>query len=296
MMDSAVVMLPSRPSPMVIPASVQQFLGDDEFVGLNPPEAASIVYYLERRHMFGDLKIEIYDSAGAKLAEYPGGKRRGINRVAWPMRLRGPRVPPATSLVAAPGAFMGPRVPEGTYRVRLVKGRDSYESSVTLVPDPRDRSTPEDRALQDRSAMRLYRVLGRLAYVVDGLLSLRDQARERADSLGGRNRLARRLAAYADRLDAFRSTLVSTSEAGRMGGEEKLREELVDLYGAVNGYEGRPTGSQLERADVLEGQVVAAERRLAELTGSDLAALNRELVRRDLPPLALLSREEWEKQ
>lgn len=230
------------------------------------------------------------------MATYPGGKRRGINRVAWPMRLKGPKVPPATSLVFQPGAFMGPRVPEGTYTVKLVKGNDGYDGEVTLVPDPRSTSTPEDRALQDRAALRLYEILGRLTYVVDGVIDLRDQARNRAEALGGRDRLARRLTRYADKLDAFRESLVATSEAGRMSGEERLREKLVSLYGAVNGYEGRPTASQLERTDVLELDLEKAEQEFSSLTGRELESLKTQLERRGQEPLKLMTREEWERR
>jgi photosystem II stability/assembly factor-like uncharacterized protein len=295
-LDSDVVMLPSRPATMVIPASVQSFTGDDEYAGQNPDEAATIVYYLKRRPLFGDLRVEVYDSAGALRATYPGERRRGINRVQWPMRLKAPKVPPATSLVAQPGAFLGPRVPEGTYRVRLVVGDKAYENMVTLTPDPRFVDTREDRGLQDRTATRLYDMVQRLAYLVDATIDLRDQARARAAGLEAGDRLARRLTTYADSLDAFRVSLVSTSSAGRMGGEELLREKLVGLYGAVNGYEGRPTGSQLEQADVLAGRLDAAGARFEGLTGSRPATLNRDLVRQKLAALTVLTRDEWDKR
>ena len=42
--------------------------------------------------MFGDLKLEVYDKDGKLLSTLPGGKRRGLNRVEWPMRVKGPRV------------------------------------------------------------------------------------------------------------------------------------------------------------------------------------------------------------
>ncbi len=295
-LDSDVAMLPSKPSTMVLPAAVQSFSGDDEYVGQNPDEAASIVYYLKRRPLFGDLRVEVYDSAGALRATYPAERRRGINRVQWPMRLKAPKVPPATSLVAQPGAFMGPRVPEGTYRVRLVVGTNSHESAVTLTPDPRSVDSPQDRALQDRTALRLYDMVQRLAYLVDATIDLRDQARARAGGLKAGDALARRLTAYADTLDAFRTTLVSTSAAGRMSGEERLREKLVGLYGAVNGYEGRPTDSQLEQVDVLAARLEAAGARFTTLTGSSMAAVNRELGGRKLEALGVLSREDWEKR
>jgi hypothetical protein len=245
--------------------------------------------------MFGDMMVEVYDEQGNLVNTAPGGKRRGLNRVPFPTRMKPPKVPAAGSLVQSPGAFTGPRLPEGTYSVRLIKGNDTYESSVTLVPDPRSTATPEDRQVQYQTALLLYGMVGRLGYVVDALVSLRDQARERAEALG-RGRTTDRLNQYADRLEAFRGEIVSTSTAGFWSGEEFLREKLVDLYGAVNGYEGRPTDSQLERIAVLETQLVQAEEGFGEFIGRDLENLNRQLERSQQEPLTLLTKEAWESQ
>src|SRR5262249_34969689 len=79
---SEVTMLPSRPSVMTIPSSEQRFEAS-EYRGETLEESAFITYYLKKRHMFGDLKVEIYDQSGALLSTFPGGKHRGINRVSW---------------------------------------------------------------------------------------------------------------------------------------------------------------------------------------------------------------------
>ena len=119
-----------------------------EFDGPNPPEAATITYYLKKRHMIGDLKLEVYDAAGKLVSTLPGGKRRGINRVDWPMRGPAPKVPAAADLVPSLFSFSARASPEGTYTVKLIKGKDTYTSKVTLVPDPRSKHTAEDRELQ----------------------------------------------------------------------------------------------------------------------------------------------------
>ncbi len=283
-------LLPTRPAVQTIGGGMTWFSGNDEFVGRNPPEAATIVYYQKKRHIFGDLNIEIYDADGELITTIPGGKLRGINRVDWPMRLPSPKVPPANSLVPA---FQGPRVPEGTYGFKLIKGKDTYEGEVSLVPDPRSPHSKEERQLQQRTALELYDMLERLTYVVDATIDLRDQARERAEETSGGT--AKRLNEYADELDEFRKSVVSASEAGIFGGEEKLREHLGNLYGAVNGYAGRPTDSELERMEILAGQLGEAEQEFAALTsGKDFNRVNSDLEKRELEPLKVMTREEWE--
>ncbi len=293
-LESSFALLPSRDAVMVLSGGAQSFPGDEEFVGRNPAEAAGIVFYQSRRHIFGDLKVEVFDEEGELISTLPAGKRKGMNRVDWPMRLPAPKMPPATSLAPA---FVGPRVPEGTYTYKLTKGKDTYEGTVTLVPDPRSPHSAEDRALQQKTGLELYRMLERLTYVVDAAIDLRDQAKARAAGMGARDRLAKSLRGYEERLDAFRKELVSTSEAGWISGDEKLREKMAAIYGAVTGYDGRPTRSQLDRTVVLEGQLAAAEAKFEAMTAEgELAAMNRQLGAKKLEPLSLLSLEVWEEK
>ena len=64
-------------------------------VGQNPPDAALITYYQKKRHIFGRMKIEVFDDQGKLVDTLPANSRRGISRVEWSMRMKAPRVPPA---------------------------------------------------------------------------------------------------------------------------------------------------------------------------------------------------------
>lgn len=278
---------------MVISASLQEFNGDDEFVGSNPTEAAMITYWLKKRHIFGDLKIEVYDAQGALVSTVPGSKRAGLNRVAWPMRLPPPKLPPASALAPA---FFGPRVGEDTYTLKLVKGSTAVDGAVTLVADARTPHPPEARALQQRTALELYEELSSLTYLVDSLIELRDQARERAARLPARDTLHRRLESFAGELERLRPTLVSTSEAGWLSGDEQLREKLASLYSSVTGFEGRPTASQLARLAALKRQLAAARQRVEALQSREVAALNSALQTKKMQPLVALSKEAWQQR
>ncbi|MGH7730220.1 MAG: WD40/YVTN/BNR-like repeat-containing protein [Candidatus Eiseniibacteriota bacterium] len=288
-------MLPSRPSVMVIPSSEQRFEAS-EYRGRSLEDATAVSYYLKKRHMFGDLRLEVYDGQGKLITSTPGGKRRGLNRVSWPTRLKGPKVPPASSLVPQAFAFVGPQLAEGSYTVKLVRGNDTLTSKAELVADPRSPHTPEDRAAQRELAHRLYRDLERLTYLVDAIIDARDQARARADKLGKGDALGKKLGATADRLDDLRRTLVTVREGGQITGEEKLREKLGRLYGGVNGYQGRPTNSQLRYTDVLEGEMAAAQAQFDALTSKELITLNAGLITKQLEPVKTLSHEDWLKR
>src|ERR1022692_2171905 len=173
-------MLPSRTAALTVPAGEQRFDGDAEYQGRTLPEAAPIAYYQKKRHIFGDLKVDIYDEKGTLVTSLQGDKRRGLNRLQWPERAKPPKVPPAAGLVENQYLFFGPQAQEGTYTVKLTKGKEVYTSQVKLVPDPRTKSTAADRALQHKVVTQLYDMLAKLSYIVDATNDLREQANQRS--------------------------------------------------------------------------------------------------------------------
>jgi hypothetical protein len=207
------------------------------------------------------------------------------------MRAQPPKLPAASTLAGFIFSLFGPRAAEGTYTVKLIKGKDSYTSSVTLVTDPRSKATADDRKLQRETVWKLYGLLEQLTATVDQMIAVRDPARARAAKLPKGDALRRRLEALADEMENQRKALVATKQAeGGISGEEKLREELGTLYGNVNGYEGRPTQSQLDRMGVLGAELEAAGKKLDARADREIAALDPLLRKAKLEPLTIPKR------
>lgn len=287
---SKLSLLPTRPGEMVSGGALQEFGSDDQFVGESPIEAASIAFYQRRRHLFGDLKLRVFDAAGVQIADLPVGKRRGIVRVQWPMRLKPPKFAPSTQLV--PG-FVGPRVAEGEYRFELVKAKETFSGTVKLLPDPRATHSAEDRAAQQQLSMDLYAELADLTFLSAQVTELRDQANERAEKADGR--LAKRLQIYAQTLDTLRRRLAASDTAGGfVSGEKQLRERYGNYYGEIVGYDGRPTQTQFARHQQLRDELAKAQADRAELLVQPLSSLNAMLDAASLEPLAALQRDDWE--
>ena len=133
-----------------------------------------------------------------------------------------------------------------------------------------------------------------VAYLADSIVEMRDGARERAEQLGEKDRVGKDLAGFADTLDELHKTVVAMGEGGWLSGEEQLRERVTTLYGDVNGYDGRPTQSQIDRADVLAGHLSARQARFDELMNVQRVALNRALSSKEIGPLSPPTRQEWE--
>jgi photosystem II stability/assembly factor-like uncharacterized protein len=288
---SDVSFLPSRPWIMPIVSNEFPEGRDGEFTGDVPEEAAYITYYLRKRHIIGELKLEVRDKEGNLIATLPGGKRRGLNRVVWPMRLPPPQFPPATQFV--PFAQLGPRVLPGTYTVRMIKNKDAYTTEVTLVPDPRSTQTEADRLSQHDMVLKLYGMLSRLTMVVESITDTRDQAQERAGKLPAGDALRKRLEGLSKTMEDQRQALVSVKEGEVVSGEDKLREELGTLYGTVNLYEGKPTASQTTRMATLGREMEAGYAKFQASIPKDLPAINSQLKAKNLEPIVPLTEETW---
>jgi hypothetical protein len=243
--------------------------GDGTFSGPNRSTEAVIPYYQRSRHIYGDLKMEIFDTDGKLVDTVATSKHRGVNRATWSMHLKPPIVPPAAT--AAFAAAIGPRILPGTYIVKLTRGDKIYNTQLNVRLDPRAQFTLEDRRAQFELINKLVAQLNHMSWAVDAIIAVRDTATEK------------KMTALAEAADKIRGKIVATKEGGAITGEERLREFLTGLYGDVNGYEGRPTASQVERADALSREM------------EDVIKEFRELVAKSGNGIQILSEDDWRK-
>jgi hypothetical protein len=273
----------AKPIVQVISAGGGWANGDAEFTGPNPPGDAIITYFLQKRHIFGDMKLEVRDSSGKLLTTLPTSKRRGLSRVAWSMTMPPPRIPPAAS--AAFG--VGPRFLPGTYSVKLIDGDNEYTSALRVVRDPRVTHTAADRKAQFDLALRLYGMLGEMTSLVERMNGVRGALDARAASLAANDTLASTLHAGSQAVDELRKKIVATKEGGMITGEERLRENLANLYGSVNGYEGRPSQTQASRTAAIEREMGDVSKQFDAWVAKALGSINTMLAARQLPHIEL---------
>jgi hypothetical protein len=250
---SEAAFLPTRPVQQRITAFGGWSEGDAAFNGPNPPEGADIAYYQKSRHLFGKLKIDVLDAKGEVVDTIPASVRRGVNHVQWSMRAKPPRVPPAAQI--AFNSTQGPRVPPGTYTVRMTKGKDVYETKVDVGLDRRVTFGAADRQAQYDAAMRVRALFGTMSDLVYRINAVRMQADAFAGKLGEHDALRGQLVALSAKADDIRRRIVATKEGGAITGEERLREHMDTLYGAIMSYDGKPTDYQLARIDALEREL-----------------------------------------
>jgi hypothetical protein len=286
-----VALLPTRPARAVEARGDGWVDGHLEYDGEDAPRGAMIAYWQKKRHLFGDMKLEILDAKGSVLQTIPANKARGFNRMTWDRRMKAPRVAAGASF--SMGGFIGPEVLEGTYTARLSKGKDVITAPLQLLPDPDSPFTAEDRKARFDASMKMFRMLEDMAYTVDRIRQVRDDARTRAKDPKAAA-LAPGLEALARDAEDARGRFVPVKEVDGITGEERLREKLSNVYGAVSRFPGRPSQAQLDRIEALGKDIKVASDAFETKLAKQLGGLNEALKGADLTPLMPLERSAWE--
>jgi photosystem II stability/assembly factor-like uncharacterized protein len=244
--------IPVRPYYFPSGIGIQDSPGDAMFSGPNPTSSARICYYLKKRHIFGEMYMDIYDPGGRFLKRLPAGNRKGINVVRVATSMDPPRVPKSPNILGE--AAFGPDYPAGDYTIKLVKGDETFTTSLTLNDNPLVKHSAEDRKLQRETVMRAYDMLESLADIDQKILDTRDKLRTFSTGLKGQKlKKTQALIASCDKMHE----LISATQSGEGGitGQVRLREKIAEVYNAVGGYSGRPTNLQTRALDNYGTQV-----------------------------------------
>jgi len=292
LVQRATAFLPTRNVQQRMPANGGWVEGDATFVGDNPPDGMVITYYLRTRHTYGPLKLEVLDAAGALVDTVTPSKHRGINRVLWNMRMRAPRVPRAAQV--AYGSSQGPRVVPGTYTLVLTRGTETIKSKVAVGIDRRAPYTVADRKAEFEAMRKASLVFEDMSRLVDRIEATREALEARAHAVTSSDSLHSKLESALTRLAEIKKLIVATTEGGAITGEQRIREHLDEIYGALAGWEGRPATYQLERIAVLKRELGDASKGYDALFASDIRALDGALQQHKLQPVPAVSERERE--
>ncbi len=275
--------LPERPTQQRLPAHSGASGGDAVYVGQDASGGAVISYYQSTRHLFGPISLEVLDASGKVIDTLTATKRRGINRVTWTMQLPAPRVPRAVQL--AFHGTQGPRVLPGTYTVRLTKGGKSYESKLEIGLDRRAPFGVAERKAQFDAAVRTSAVFGEMSALIDHIDGAKGGIEDRAKTLVDKDPLSVKLKGVTKELDEARKKIVATKEGGAITGEQRIREHLDELYGALTQWEGRPAAYQIDRLGALSHELADVAKEFDTIVARDLKPLQAELEQRGFAPV-----------
>lgn len=286
--DEPVVFFETGPFYIREGAGFQDFNGAGEYVGENA-NSTHITYYLAKRHTFGKMTLEVLNDKDEKIADLIPSKGKGINRVDWDIQFERPKTAKGKTLARA--AFATLTLPEGEYKIKMTKGKEVHEMMVTLAADPNTPHSAEERKLQHETALRLYDMTERLAYVV----AMIDLMIEKADAgVESDPKLEKPANKLKEELNEFKATLViTTGDNYTDTAEDQLREKIANVYGEVATYPGKPSTSQLETTEVLDARLKEAESKLAAIQAEALSTFNDKLQKSEMDMIELQSFEDF---
>ena len=265
------------------------FGGSGNFVAANPTTQAQIVYFMNRRHTFGKMYIEVWKD-GELLRTLPAGKSAGINFVQMPTAIDKPKAAPSKNRTALIGSLFGPNLEAGTYDVKLIKGKNTYETSFELKYDPASPYTLADRKLQYENTMKLYDMTESLAYYYHVLEQLEQQAGEVKDL---KKKDTERLETFTRALRSARSRIASQEGDYYVNESEQLHEKISDLYRQVSSYPGKPSASQVKQVELLDAKLKELQAEIDALLNEELAGINKRLLKAGQPALSYGTFEEF---
>ena len=138
-------------------------------------------------------------------------------------------------------------------------GDSVYTSVIKLVHDATDKNfTLQDRKLQYKTAMDIYKMHEQLAGVVDTINARQKLIKDNLSKVTDSS-LKKMMIAYNDELEKLRSELLATKQKSVFADEKKLREEITEVYSGVTGQEAAPSNLQVQRVTVLQQEVKKKE-------------------------------------
>ena len=211
--------------------------------------------------------------------------RAGMNRFAWNLR--------SEDAVGFPGMIFwaagttGPVIPPGTYSIRLTAGEKSETQTFQVLADPRAKASQADL---DAQYAFLIQVRDKTTEANNAVRTIRNVKAQ----LGGGP--ARRPGSAVDRLARALETDLSAVEEeiyqvrNRSGQDPlnypiKLNNQLAALAGVAASTEAKPTAQSYEVFKLLSEQLDVQLKKLSELVGARLAAVNAELSKAGAPPI-----------
>ncbi|HMQ06911.1 MAG TPA: hypothetical protein PKC30_06385 [Saprospiraceae bacterium] len=270
-------------------AFVDNFGTETQFVGQNPSDQGRIVYYLNKRHTFGKMEMEIQDLEGNKLATLNPGKAKGLNIIEWNFTTRGPKI--AEGKTFSFGGFALPRVQAGKYNVVMKKGNEVFTHPIEVINDPNSLVTADDRIEHKQMVQLLFNMNEELAYTVYKMQTIIQTAEQLKKEDVKSKSVVEPL--ITDLNNLMKRMVITSGDNYVDSAEPELREKLADLYsGVVNNY-GRPTGTQMSNYELVKELYDTNLGKYHIIEKNHLPKLNNYLKKKNKSPVVFLTRDEF---
>jgi hypothetical protein len=262
--------------------------GHKFMAGPNPPDGATITYFLEAKgEEKEDVKIAISDASGAVVREIKGPKEKGLNQASWDLRLEPPTAPrPASEGESFFGPPRGPLVSPGTYTAKVTVGRASATKPIVVEEDPRIKVGASERKEWEQAARQGARLWGRADAANRSVTALKKQLADVQESQkSAPDEVKAALKTLADTVDGLARQLNRQEPLGFAGAPlaedpDPLLPRARGLYLAISGITAAPTAPQRQSLARVQKQVDEAVAAVNAVIEKSVPEMNRMLGER----------------
>jgi photosystem II stability/assembly factor-like uncharacterized protein len=288
--------------------------------GKNPPDGAILDYYLASAAT-GPVTLEIFDFRGKPVRRFSSTDQPapiekdlnvptywvrppqilsaevGMHRFVWDLHYPAPdslahEYPIAAIYRDTPRYPRGPAVLAGRYMVKLTVGGRSYKQPLVVKMDPRVKTPPAGLAQQSVLESGISKGMNEDFVALKQVQSLRAQLKDRK-ARAGQPETAEAISALDKKAEALEGKPETSVFGLAPRGTEaetlsRLNLELGHLLGVVDSADAAPTTQAVAAYGELEHALRQLLAYWKELGSHDVAALNEQLKKVNLPPITVL--------
>ena len=292
-LDSTAHLFPIRPALRFSSRFTRYGIGDKQFLGPNRPAGALITYYLkEKVDEKTTFKVQVFDREGKLVQEIEKPSReKGLNRIAWNLRLGGPEVrrPPTEEQVAFGFASRGPQVLPGTYTVKLTVADKVLEQPVEVKLDPAIKTSVAELQQALDMQLKLREMQSTMNLSLRFLDSLDIQLKQTQATMKMLNKepdkeMMKALDDWTKQLDAMLDKFAARNEGLGLSGKDQVSDNIGNLFFSLDTNFG-PTPGQRQYFEEIQPAYRARMEEVNKFLRETLPQWNEKLKAWDAPTL-----------
>ena len=283
------------------------------WVGQNAPDGAVIDYYLKTKPQADDkITLQILDAKGKVIREYTNKSKRedvqppegeefhppvaipaeaGMNRFVWDLRYERPTLIPGQVWDSA-DTPKGPLALPGTYQVRLIAAGQMHSEPLTVKLDPRVKVAPDALQKEFDLSLKIRDEISLADQTVNEMNSVRGQIDALKKRIGS-NAQQKPIAEAGDAIEKKMQPIDEQLWQGKMKASEEdlnypdeINDQLKGIAEFMEGSDNAPTAADYAAFQDLSGKVTQLVAQWREIKSKDLAALNEQIRRSNIAPIA----------
>jgi photosystem II stability/assembly factor-like uncharacterized protein len=251
-----------------------------EYVGANPPQGASISYYLAPGQN-QNAHLEILNDEDEVIRELDAKDEPGVNRVHWDFRIA-PYYDVETPENAWWAPIRAPMVLPGEYTVRLAAAGQEMTQPLTVELDPRLEDVSRDALRAQYDAIdRLSKMAARGDRAMDLVTSMKEQLAARHQAADGP--LKEEVATVKQTFETYQDSL--EADPGGYRSPARIQGKVEELLREIDSATEPPTEPQLRWIDRFDNHMNELVSDIQSTVEGDLSELNTTLENQGHDPV-----------